>query len=1083
MPQCDHTAVLKLNLTTNTIMRRLHNRFSGWNPLPRFLLLLLLLASAGSWAQTAVSGTVSDPDGLTLPGVTVAVKGTDQAVTTDLDGRYTINVAPDAVLVFTFVGFATEEAAVSGRSRIDVRMKSSVEALEEVVVIGYGTQKKDDINSAVSSVRARDIENLKQTTVDQMLQGKAAGVTLTNNSGQPGSSVSIKIRGATSISGTNEPLYVIDGVPVSGDATGKSMSGRPIAGNDFSSGGGSGNNAVSPLSMLNPNDILSIDILKDASATAIYGSRGANGVIIITTKSGKKGNGKIAYEGYTSASAVYKQLDVLNLRQYAVHQTNLATLYNQPGAIRDEFLHPELLGKGTDWQDEVYRTAMAQSHQLSFSGASDQVSYYLSGGFLNQEGVVLGSGFKRYTMRANVDGKVKEWLRAGANLSTGITNEKLTVNQSYTGLITGTLLQAPDIPVRNADGSFAGPLSNDMNATYFNPVAEALVRDNQLIRKNFLGNFYAEATLAKGLTYRVELGANTEFTDQEDFLPTYYWGVQTHTATELWKRSSNWYSVNLKNLLTYDRSVGKHHFTVLLGQEANDAHWEGLNVYSVGSQVNNPHTVNLGSEIIVTQNDYYKGSAALYSLFGRLLYDFDDRFSLSASYRADRSSKFDPVAGKNQWGYFPAAAASWKLSNEKFMESTRKYIDNIKFRIGYGETGNQQIPNNRYTALLQPGNSGLGPGYTVQNMPNPNLTWESMKQTNFGLDFTLLDNRLSASFDYYIKKSEDFLFRVPLPNYLTGPGSYYGGIDAPYSNIGSMENKGIDITLNYATRNTSGLSWNSTLVFSQYKNELTDIQDGLLLIEQVNTNGYIPVDVTFTKVGHPIGMFYGYVAEGLFNDLDELNAAPIQFDQPVGTGAGQTYLGDVKYKDINGDGVINGADRTLIGNPHPDFTFGFTNTFKYRNFDLSVFLQGSVGNDIMNLTWRQGTTNAQLYINQLTDALNYWTPENTDTGIPRPVGSTSAPNNLISSRYVEDGSYVRIQNLTLGYTLPSELVSKIRMSRVRVYASAQNLHTFTKYRGYDPEIGSFNQNILLSGIDNGRYPTPRVFSVGINVEF
>lgn len=1044
---------------------------------------MLLLGSAGTWAQKTVTGTVSDPDGLTLPGVTVSVKGTNEAVVTDIDGRYSINAAGDATLVFSFVGFVSQEVAVNNQSKVDVKLKSNVESLDEVVVIGYGTQKKDDVNSAVSSVKAKDIENLKQTTVDQMLQGKAAGVTVTNNSGQPGSSVSIKIRGTTSITGTNEPLYIIDGVPVSGDATGKSMSGRPIAGNDFSSGGQSGNNAVSPLSMLNPNDIASIDILKDASATAIYGSRGANGVIIITTKSGKKGNGKISYEGYTSAAAIYKKLDVLNLPQYAAQQTALATIYNQPGAIRDEFLHPELLGPGTDWQDEVYRTAVTQSHNISFSGATDQVYYYLSGGFMNQEGVVLGSGYKRYTMRTNVDGKVKEWLRAGANVSTGITNEQLTVNQSYSGLISGTLLQAPDIPVRNADGSFAGPLSNDQNATYFNPVAEALVRDNKLVRKNFLGNLYAEATLFKGLKYRVELGANTEFTDQQDFLPTYFWGVQTHTATELWKRGSNWYSVNLKNLLSYDRTIKKHKFTVLLGQEANDSHWEGLNVYSVGAQVNNPATVNLGSDITVTQNDYYKGSASLYSLFGRVLYDFDDRFSFSASYRADRSSKFDPVAGKNQWGYFPAAAVSWKLSNEKFMESTKKYIDNVKFRIGYGATGNQQIPNNRYTALLQPGTSGLGAGYTVQNMPNPNLTWESMKQTNIGLDFTLLDSRLSANLDYYVKRSEGFLFPIALPSYLTGPGSYYGGIDPPYANVGSMENKGLDVTLNYSTKGNSALSWSSNLVFSHYKNEITSLQDGLILTANVNTNGYIPVDVTNTKVGQPIGMFFGYVAEGIFNSLDELNAAPIQFDQSVGTGAGQTYLGDIKYKDVNGDGVINGADRTLIGNPHPDFTFGFTNTFKYKNFDLSVFVQGSVGNDVMNLTWRNGTTNAQLYVNQLTDALNYWTPENTNTNIPRPIGSTSNPNILISSRYVEDGSYARIQNLTLGYTLPSELASKIKMSRVRVYGSAQNLYTFTNYRGYDPEIGNFNQSALLSGIDNGRYPQPRVFSLGINLEF
>lgn len=1063
-------------------MKRVLTYFSGRNFTRVIPLLMLLLSSSGAWAQSAVIGTVSDADGLTLPGVTVSVKGTGNAVVTDIDGKYSVNSAADGTLIFTFVGFTSQEIDVQGRSKIDVKLVSNVENLDEVVVIGYGTQKKDDVNSAVSTVRTKDIENLKQTTVDQMLQGKAAGVTVMNNSGQPGSSVSLRIRGTTSISGTNEPLYIIDGVPVSGDATGKSMSGRPVAGNDFSSNGNAGNNAVSPLSMINPGDIQSIDILKDASATAIYGSRGANGVVIITTKSGRKGAGKITYEGYTSASAVYNFIDVMDLRQYAAHQNTLAVAYDNPGAIRDEFLHPELLGPGTDWQDEVYRTAVTSSHQLSFSGANDATSYYVSGGFLNQEGVLLGSGYKRYNMRINLDSKVKDWLRIGANVSAGITNEKLTVNQSFGGLITGTLLQAPDIPVRNPDGSFAGPLESDLNATYFNPVAEALVKDNSLIRKNFLGNVYAEASLFKGFKYRVEIGANTEFSEHTDYTPTYFWGVQTNPQADLYERRQNWYSTNIKNLLTYDRAFGKHKVTLLAGQEANDSHWEGISAYATGFQSNYPYGINLGDPDQREVNSY-KGSAALYSLFGRILYDFDGRYSLSASFRGDQSSKFDPTAGKNQWGYFPAIAASWKLSEEKFMEGTRNFIDNIKFRIGYGETGNQQIENNRYTALLNQQNSGLGSGFLVANIPNPGLTWESMQQTNIGLDFSLMSNRLSVNLDYYVKDSKGFLFQVPLPLYLTGGGAQYGGISAPYSNLGAMKNTGVDLTLNYDSKSSGNLSWTSTLVFSHYKNELTSIQDGLPLTQEVNTNGYIPVVVTNTVVGQPIGMFYGYVAEGLFTDIDELNAAPIQFDQSVGTGAGQTYLGDVRYKDVNEDGKIDANDKTFIGNPHPDFTFGFTNNFKYKNFDLSIFMQGSVGNDIMNLTYRNGTSNAQLYLNQFVEAANFWTPDNTDTSIPRPIGSASNPNVQISSRYVEDGSYLRVQNMTLGYNLPASLISKIKMSRLRVYGSVQNLYTFTKYGGYDPEIGSFNQNVLLSGIDNGRYPTPRTWSLGINVEF
>jgi TonB-linked SusC/RagA family outer membrane protein len=1061
----------------------LHDYFTIWFTRGKALFFLLLLCSFGAvQAQNTVTGVVSDDKGMTIPGANVSVKGTTTSVATDFDGKYAIQAPANAVLVYSFIGFTTQEIAVKGKTVINAKLSEASQTLDEVVVIGYGSQKKDDINSAVSSIKAKDLENLKQTTVDQMLQGKAAGVSVTNNSGQPGSAASIRIRGTTSISGTNEPLYVIDGVPISGDATGQSTSGRPIAGSDFSSNGGAGNNAVSPLSMINPNDIASIDILKDASATAIYGSRGANGVIIITTKQGKKGDGKIAYEGYTSVSTVYKKLDVLNLSEYAAWQKNLYQAFGfNLDQFRPEFMHPELLGNGTNWQDEVYRTAQSSSHQLSFSGAKDNTSYYISGGFLNQEGTLIGSGYKRYNLRVNLDSQVKDWLRVGTNINAGITNEQLTINQSFGGIISNTLLQAPDIPVRNADGTFAGPQNSDQNSTSFNPVAEALVRDNKLVRKNFLGNIYAEANIVKGLKYRIELGANTEFASQKDFLPTYYWGVQTNPTADLAQRDQNWYTTNLKNLLTYDNTFGKHHITVLGGQEANDTHWEGTSITATGFKTNDVHTLNL-ADPNQTKATGYQGSASLFSLFGRAIYDFDSKYSISASYRADKSSKFDP-ASNAQWAYFPAVAGSWKLSNESFMESTRKYVDNIKFRVGYGETGNQNIPNNRYTGTLTPQNSGIGSGFLLYNTPNPAVTWESMKQTNLGIDFTLFDSRFGASFDVYKKKSSGFLFQVPLPLYLTGGGNQYGGIDAPYSNLGSMENKGYDITLTYRTKGAGDFSYDSSLVFSHYKNELTDIQDGLNLTQEININGYQPYVVTNTQVGAPIGQFYGYVAEGLFTTMDQLNNAPLQFGQTVGTAAGQTYLGDVKYKDINGDGKIDTSDRTFIGNPAPKFTFGFTNNFRYKNLDLSIFFQGSLGNDVMNLTRRAGMSNAQLYQNALQGTQDYWTPENTDTSVPRPVNSTSNPNLQISTRYIEDGSYMRIQNLTLGYTLPSDILQKAKISRVRIYGSVQNLVTFTNYKGYDPEIGAFNQSALLTGIDNGRYPSPRTISVGINLEF
>lgn len=892
-------------------------------------------------------------------------------------------------------------------------------------------------------------------------------MSVTNSSGQPGAATSVKVRGATSINGTNEPLYIIDGVPISGDATGKSTSGRPIAGGDFSSTGGSGSVAVSPISFLNPSDIETIDVLKDASATAIYGSRGANGVIIITTKSGKKGAGKVSYEGYTSVSNIYKFLDVMDLQQYARYQNELSALFNI--RQRGEFAHPELLGKGTDWQKEVYRTAVTQSHQLSFSGAKDNLNYYVSGNFLDQGGVIINTGLKRYTSRVNLDAKIKPWLKIGANITGGISNENYTVNQSFQGLIANTLLQSPDMPVRNLDGSFAAPPSNDQNVNYFNPVAEALTKKHKLVRKNFLGNVYSEAEILKGLKYRFELSANTEFSENTEFNPQYNRGTQSNQDADLYERRQNWYSINVKNLLTYDFGFDKHKFTVLLGQEALDSHWEGILGEGHGFKTNDIYGLNLAEKSLVTS---YKGSSSLSSYFSRLIYDFDGRYSISASIRRDQSSKFDPK-GSNQIGYFPSVALSWKVTNEKFMEWLPENINNIKFRAGYGETGNQQIPNNLYSAQLTVYN-------LPANMPNPDLKWETMQQTNVGVDLTLF-KKLNISFDWYNKKSKDFLFMVPLPTYLTGQNgndsaSQYGGIDAPWSNIGSMQNRGYDISISY-DKSGENFTWNSSLIFSHYTNKLLSLVDALDGIPRnASLNGYQPFPVTYTVIGQPIGTFFGYKTAGVYRTAADLVNAPTQWGSaPV--------LGDVKYVDVNGDGNITDKDRTMIGNPHPKFTFGFTNTFKYKNVDMSIFIQGSVGNDVLNLTRRNGIENASTFKNALVEALDYWSPDNVNAKNPRPTFGTDNHNIEISDRFIEKGDYARLQNVTIGYTLSSDFAAKLKLTRFRIYVSGQNLYTLTNYSGYDPEIGSFNQDVLLTGVDNGRYPSPRVFTFGVNLDF
>jgi len=1049
--------------------------FTKWLGRGNTVLYLLLFCSIGALqAQTTVTGVVADNNGMGIPGVNVTIKGTTTGVATDTDGKYTITAPDSATLIFSYIGFNSQEVAVDGKELINITLDENVQTMDEIVVIGYGTQRRQDINSSISSISSEDIEDLPQVSIDQMLQGKASGVVVTNNSGQPGSSTSIRIRGIGSISGTNEPLYVIDGVPISGDSQNKATSGRPIAGGDFSS---QGNNSVSPLAMINPSDIASIDILKDASATAIYGSRGANGVIIITTKTGRRGTGKLSYETSISFQEQSRLLDAMDLQQYARQQNALAAAFGMEP--RAEFAQPHLLGSGTNWQKEIFQTGILKNHQLSFSGGGENVNYYLSGSYTDQLGTVIGSGFKRYTFRSNIDAKVRDWLKVGSFVTAGITNEEITLNSQQNGIISTSLLQAPDMAVRNLDGSYAGSPENNQAIAYINPVALALTKSNELVRKNFLGNVYTEITPIKGLTYRFELGANTEFSENDEFTPTYQWGEFGNELADLNKRRQNWYSWNIKNLITYRNTFGNHDVTLLVGQEANESVWDGLLATAQGFLSNDVPAIGLSDVAGRTVTDY-RGSQALSSYFGRVIYNFADRYSLTASIRADGSSKFSPE-GKNQWGYFPAVSGSWNLSNEAFMAGTKKYVDNIRFKAGYGEVGNQQIANNQYSANLAFFDSGLGLGPLGANIANPNVKWESQKQSNFGLDFTLMDGRFAATIEYYNKQSEDFLVVQPLADMITGGFQWEGGLAAPYVNLGVVQNKGIDITLNYNTDPNKAFSWNSTLVFSKFKNEVTELNDQLTLQRSVNTNDYTTVTATNTVVGMPIGMFYGYESLGTIKTQEQLDNAPL-------TDLGTTdpipsLLGDIEYVDQNGDGFITEADRTFIGNPHPDFTYGFTNNFRYKGIDLSIFIQGSYGNDILNLTRRSGTLNAFPYTNQLSEAAGYWTPDNSNSDIPRPVNNLGHANLLISDRYVEDGSYLRIQNITVGYSLPTDIISRVKLTKLRIYAGVQNLYTFTKYEGYDPEVGSFNQDALLTGVDNGRYPSPRTITMGLNVEF
>lgn len=1037
-----------------------------------YLVFLLCFVGQLMIAQNQVKGVVLDSGGLMLPGVNIIEKGTNNGVVSDFNGNYTISVKNNAVLVFSFVGFNAQEIKVDGKSILNVTLTEDLQSLNEVVVIGYGSQLKENISGSVSTINTDEFENIPQVGIDQLIQGRAAGVSVTQNSGQPGSAVSVRIRGVNSIQGSSEPLYIIDGVPISGDSRNIGTSGRSIADNAIGDEGASG---VSPLAALNPSDIESVNVLKDASATAIYGSRGSNGVVIITTKKGKNNKGSLSYNSFFSLQRPTNIIDVLDLPGYARLQNAIGDIYGLNRQI--EFLNPDLLGAGTNWQQEIFDDAIMKNHQISFAGGKEGTNYFLSAGYVDQQGTVIGSSFDRISIRANINSKINDWIGVGVSITTSRTNEKITLSNASNGIIGLSLLNNPATAVYNPDGSFAGPITAEEVAFGIrNPIAEALSIKNKLTRNTLLGNIYAEFKISDNLTYRTEFGGDFGNNLSDRFQPTFSYGIiERGTNTLSVRRENNDFWI-IKNLLTYHNNFNnKHDITFLVGHEVQESSWQGV-IAEDGDFVSNDVPI-LGTGNANDFNDQYKGSTALESFLSRAIYSFNNKYNITASIRADGSSKFSKG---NKWGYFPSASASWKLSSENFMQDFDA-LENIKIYGGYGEVGNQAIPNFAYGSRLNTVNTGLGTGFEFANFENADLTWESSTQINFGIDFSLFNSRLNTTIELYNKVSKDFLYQLAVTDFVTG-GNSPGAITAPWVNLGEMVNKGIDLTFSYKTIGEGDFSWNSSLTVSHYKNEVKELLGNLTI------NGTLSLDtsnqnITLTQVGQPIGLFYGYQVEGMFRTVADIEGAPIQFGRPFEDALfSTTWLGDIKYKDINNDGVINGDDRTIIGNPHPDFTFGFQNSFNYKNFDLSVFMQGSYGNDVFNAIGRSLTSGNRTYTNQAPSVLDFWSVENPNAGSPR-LARNDTPNINISDRYIEDGSYLRIQNVTLGYTLPTLISNKVSINKLKVYGSIQNLYTFTNYSGYDPEVGAYNQNTLLMGVDNGRYPTPRTFTLGINIEF
>ena len=906
----------------------------------------------------AIKGTVTDDKGVTIPGVTVAVKGTRASTITNVDGQYNITVPPGSTtLVFSFIGMEKKEVAIGSKTTINVTLIATSTALNDVVVIGYGTQKRGDVNGAISSISSKDIKDLPQSSVDQMIQGKAAGVTVTQNSGEPGSATSVHIRGINNF-GQSEPLYVVDGVEISGNAPGGYSGGAQLN----SPGSSNMETTVSPLAMINPNDIESIDILKDASASAIYGSRGANGVIIITTKRGKSGNARVTYDGFVGLQQQGKFLKMDDLQQYATLENRLADAFGVPR--RTEFSNPSVLGPGTNWQDAIFRTAMEQSHSLGISGGTDKSDYNISAGYFKQDGTILGYNFDRYTIHGKVNSEVKDWLKIGTDFGANRSDQNVGLG-SNTGIIYNALLAAPDQAVYNADGSFAGPpVVGGTVEGGPNPVQQALNITNTLTRSEVLGNFYADIKFFKDLSLHSELDGDFNWANGQTFNPTYSYGAtgsgvafgnKTATLNRAITSSTYW---SWKEYLNYSHTWGKHSLNALAGREVWASTWDYIPLSGIGFPAgNNVQSIALANAVGSTIGEQ-KTDPVMQSYLGRIIYTYDNKYSITANIRSDQSSNFNPYPNK-QIGYFPGVAVSWRLSDEPFMAGIKNVANDIKIRAGYGTTGNSGVPQYVYGASLKGVATAFGTGFLINNVANPNLTWQTTIQKNLGIDLTLL-SRIDITFDAYDKTAKNFLFQQPLPNFLLGGPNEYGdnpaGIQAPYINAGNIENKGFEFTINSRNIDNKDFKWSTTLTFSHYTNIVTSLNGAPAINESVGT-AFINLPATRTIVGQPIGEFYGYKVQGVVKTQAQLQYLATHPQNVTGTTPqvvsnqqGNTiWLGDLQYQDTNHDGKVDENDQVALGNPNPDFTYGFTN-----NFSIVVLLEVCVppGCTSIEVLWR-----------------------------------------------------------------------------------------------------------------------------------
>ena len=971
--------------------------------------------------QITVQGVVKDQTGETVIGASVMEKGTTNGTITGIDGDFSLNMSPNGTLVVSFVGYKTQEVQVKGQKQLQVVLSEDAEMLDEVVVIGYGTMKKSDLTGAVSSIGNKDIKDSPVSNLGQAIQGKISGVQIVD-AGKPGDNVSIKIRGLGSINNC-DPLVVIDGVPT-----------------DLG------------LSSLNMADVERLDVLKDASATAIYGSRGANGVVMITTKRGTEGKGKLAVSANYSFQNATNVPSLLNAAQYAELSNDM--MVNSGRNPNPEWANPSELGAGTDWMDELLRTGVMQNYTVSYSGGNEKSHYYVSGGFLDQSGIVKSVNYRRFTFQSNSDAQVLKWLKFSNNITFSADTKK---SGSYN--IGDALKALPIYPVKNEDGSWSGP---DGNSEWYgstrNPIGPTELNKSQTDGYNFLANLTAELTFTKWLKFKSTFGYDAKFWFIDNFTPKYNWKPTPTEETSRYKSDNKSFTYLWDNYFLFDHTFAeKHRVGLMAGMSAQCNTNDYLNAQKNVFMFDNVHEMDNGEEMYAIGGN--ETEWALLSYMARVNYSYEDRYLLTATIRRDGSSRFGK---KHRWGTFPSVSVAWRASQEKWFPKN-DYINDLKVRAGYGVTGSQaSVGNYSYLASYNTSvypfgiSSGNQTALVSSTLANPYIHWEEVAQTNIGFDASLFNSRVMFSFDAYLKETRDMLVKASIP--IT---SGFEDTTTTYTNAGKVRNQGIEMSLH--TINLTGeLGWETNLTATYNKNKIKDLNSDVpYYINQIN-NSY----VTMLAKDYPINVFYGYVTDGIFQNQSEVNTHAVQ------PGA---EPGDIRFRDLNNDGVINDSDRTVIGNPNPSWLFSMNNSLSYKGFELSVFLQGIAGNKIYNANNIDNTGMAAAY-NQTTDVLKRWQGEGTSNSMPRAVFGDPNQNTRVSDRFVENGSYLRLKNITLSYTFPKQWLQKAQIENARLSLSCENVATITGYSGFDPEVG-------INGIDQNRYPISRTFSLGLNFNF